>query len=65
MKLYHRYRVHRLFSGEGHVQDTEDGLNLEGFYGAIGVSFLVLREPLDWLKVNVADDEDKVEALAL
>ncbi|MGD1863207.1 MAG: fatty acid desaturase family protein [Phormidesmis sp.] len=65
VKLYHRYRVHRLFSGEGHVQDTEDGLNLEGFYGAIGVSFLVLREPLDWLKVNVADDEDKVEALAL
>lgn len=52
VKLYHRYRVQRLFSDEGHVQDTEAGLSLEGFYGAIGVSFLVLREPLDWLKLE-------------
>lgn len=49
IKGYHKYRTHRLFSGEGHVEDTDTGINLELFYGAIGVSFLVLREPLDWL----------------
>ncbi|MEL6160852.1 MAG: fatty acid desaturase [Cyanobacteria bacterium J06627_32] len=60
--LYHQHRVKRLFSGEGHVQDTSDGLSLEGFYGAIGVSFLVLREPLDWLKLP---DEDSNSELKL
>ena len=60
--LYHRYRVKRLFSGEGHVQDTADGLSLDGFYGAVGVSFLVLREPLDWL--TLPDDENSSELQA-
>ncbi|MEO1619589.1 MAG: fatty acid desaturase [Cyanobacteria bacterium J06632_3] len=61
VKLYHRFRVHRLFSDEGHVQDTDNGLNLEGFYGAIGVSFLVLREPLDWLTLNPSQTEKTPE----
>ncbi|MEL6855444.1 MAG: fatty acid desaturase, partial [Cyanobacteria bacterium J06607_13] len=54
-----QYRVKRLFSGEGHVQDTAEGLSLDGFYGAVGVSFLVLREPLDWL--TLPDDENSGE----
>ena len=62
VKLYHRYRVHRLFSDEGHVQDTETGLNLAGFYGAVGVSFLVLREPLDWLTLKSPKNESIVES---
>ena len=64
VKLYHRYRVHRLFSGEGHVQDTDTGLNLDGFYGAIGVSFLVLRAPLDWLKLGSSKAEHMTEPAA-
>ncbi len=63
VKLYHRYRTQRLFSDEGHVEDTETGLNLEGFYGAIGVSFLVLREPLDWLKLKTAEENNQLSAV--
>ncbi|MGB8699227.1 MAG: fatty acid desaturase [Thermosynechococcaceae cyanobacterium] len=48
---YHRFRVYRLFNGQGKVMDTDKGLNLEHFVGGIGVSFLILREPLDWLKM--------------
>lgn len=39
---YHRYRLHRIFSGQGQVLDDQGNRNLETFYGAIGVSFLVL-----------------------
>ena len=52
---YHRYRIHRLFNGQGTVTDTEQGLNLDQFVGAVGVSFLLSREPLDWLKLPAAD----------
>ena len=52
VKGYHQYRVRRLFSGQGDVSDTETGVDLSLFFGAIGVSFLVLREPVDWLKVG-------------
>lgn len=42
---YHRYRIARLFEGQGEVVDTsERGLNLDRFIGAVGVSFLVQRE---------------------
>ena len=52
IKNYHRFRILRLFAGEGTVVDTAEGLNLDTFYGAIGVSFLLLREPLDWLGIS-------------
>jgi fatty acid desaturase len=48
---FHQFRVHRLFSDQGAVIETENGVSLEQFVGAIGVSFLVAREPLDWLKL--------------
>lgn len=39
---YHRYRISRLFSGQGQAVDDEGKRQLETFYGAIEVSFLVL-----------------------
>lgn len=39
---YHRFRISRIFSGQGQAVDTEGKLQLETFYGAIEVSFLVL-----------------------
>ncbi len=47
---YHRFRVHRLFNDQGTVVDTETGLNIDQFVGGIGVSFLLAREPFDWLE---------------
>lgn len=52
---YHRFRVHRLFNGQGVVAETENGLDLDQFVGAVGVSFLFSREPLDWLKLPEPD----------
>ncbi|MBW4661889.1 MAG: fatty acid desaturase [Drouetiella hepatica Uher 2000/2452] len=52
VRNYHQFRIHRLFHGGGAVADISTGLNLEQFSGGVGVSFLVLREPLDWLKLN-------------
>jgi fatty acid desaturase len=46
---YHRYRIYRLFNGQGEVVATEKGLNLDNFVGGVGVSFLFSREPYDWL----------------
>jgi fatty acid desaturase len=39
---YHRYRVQRVFSGQGTAIDAQGNPNLETFYGGIEVSFLVL-----------------------
>lgn len=39
---YHRFRVSRIFSGQGTAIDEAGNLNLEGFYGGVEVSFLVL-----------------------
>lgn len=39
---YHRFRVSRIFSGQGSAIDAAGNLNLENFYGGIEVSFLVL-----------------------
>jgi fatty acid desaturase len=39
---YHRFRISRLYSGQGTAIDESGRLNLEGFYGGIEVSFLVL-----------------------
>lgn len=39
---YHRFRISRIFSGQGQAVDTEGKLQLETFYGGIEVSFLVL-----------------------
>ncbi|MBE9189268.1 fatty acid desaturase [Gloeocapsopsis crepidinum LEGE 06123] len=38
---YHRFRITRLFSDQGTAIDSQGNLQLETFYGAIGVSFLV------------------------
>ncbi len=51
VKNYHRFRVHRLFHGQGTVSGIDE-LNLDQFSGGIGVSFLVLSEPLDWLNLK-------------
>jgi fatty acid desaturase len=39
---YHQFRLSRVFSEQGEVVNSESGLVLDQFYGAIGVSFLVL-----------------------
>jgi fatty acid desaturase len=52
IKNHHQFRIYRLFNGQGSVTDTSEGLNLQKFVGGIGVSFLILREPLDWLKIT-------------
>lgn len=52
VKNYHQFRIHRLFHGGGTVVDTDKGLNFKQFSGGVGVSFLILREPLDWLKLE-------------
>lgn len=39
---YHHYRISRIFSGQGRGVDEQGNLQLEKFYGAIEVSFLVL-----------------------
>ncbi|XGV95295.1 MAG: fatty acid desaturase [Leptolyngbya sp. BL-A-14] len=39
---YHRYRISRLYSGQGRGIDEQGNRSLETFYGAIEVSFLVL-----------------------
>lgn len=61
IKNYHQFRVHRLFSKEGHVTEADGELNLDTFYGAIGVSFLVLREPLDWLQLKNSTPNQDLE----
>lgn len=38
---YHRFRIQRIFWGQGKVDREQDQLNINQFYGAIGVSFLV------------------------
>jgi fatty acid desaturase len=49
---YHKFRIYRLFNGQGEVIDTDQGLKLDNFVGGVGVSFLILREPLSWLKLS-------------
>lgn len=38
---YHRFRLSRIYSGQGLAVDEAGQLQLETFYGAVGVSFLV------------------------
>ena len=38
---YHRFRVERIFSGQGQAADEQGNLELDTFYGAVGVSMLV------------------------
>ncbi|MBD2463543.1 fatty acid desaturase [Oscillatoria sp. FACHB-1407] len=54
VKNYHQFRIHRLFNNGGTVIDSEQGLDLDSFVGAVGVSFLILREPLEWLNLTVS-----------
>ncbi len=39
---YHRFRISRIFSGQGTAVDADGNLSLADFYGGIEVSFLVL-----------------------
>ena len=49
---YFHYRIHRLFNGQGTVERQDNGLNLDSFKGAAGMSFMLLREPFDWLRIS-------------
>jgi fatty acid desaturase len=49
---YFRYRIYRLFHGQGTVERREKGLNLDSFKGATGMSFMLLRQPFDWLDIS-------------
>lgn len=62
IKNYHQFRMQRLFGEKSDVTETDDRLDFETFYGDIGVSFLVLREPLDWLKLKVLQTNEELEA---
>ena len=52
LKNYFRYRVHRLFHGQGNVEKTAQSLDIEQFTGASGMSFMLLRKPFDWLHLS-------------
>ncbi|MFB2771880.1 fatty acid desaturase [Pelatocladus sp. BLCC-F211] len=41
LKNYHRFRVARLVKGQGKAVDEQGDFNLDTFYGAVAVSFLV------------------------
>jgi len=49
---YFRYRTHCLKYGQGNVDRTRNGLDVNEFFGATGMSFLILRKPFDWLKLT-------------
>ncbi|MEM7772522.1 MAG: fatty acid desaturase [Cyanobacteria bacterium P01_A01_bin.37] len=55
IKNYHQFRLQRLFGEKSKVIEADNGLNFESFYGDIAVSFLVLREPLDWLRLDAGE----------
>ncbi|HIK18420.1 MAG TPA: fatty acid desaturase [Leptolyngbyaceae cyanobacterium M33_DOE_097] len=42
LKNYHRFRVSRIFMGQGEVSPQPNGYQIERFFGAIEVSFLVI-----------------------
>jgi fatty acid desaturase len=41
LRNYHRFRVDRIFLGQGQAADERGNLQLDTFYGAVGVSMLV------------------------
>ncbi|HEY9620427.1 MAG TPA: fatty acid desaturase [Crinalium sp.] len=43
LKNYHQFRVSRIFSGQGRAVDGDRNPTPDTFYGAIGVSFLVMN----------------------
>jgi fatty acid desaturase len=38
---FHRFRIHRIFSDQGQAADEQGNLQLDSFYGAVGISMLV------------------------
>ncbi len=42
VRNYHRFRVSRIFSGQGSARDAAGNPSLDAFYGAVEVSLLVL-----------------------
>ncbi|WP_013334622.1 fatty acid desaturase family protein [Gloeothece verrucosa] len=52
LKNYFRYRLYRLFQGQGIVARNEHGLILDNFAGATGMSFMILRKPFDWVQLS-------------
>lgn len=53
---YHRFRILRLFNRQAIPHATNENFDLAQFVGSVGVSFLILREPLHWLKVKSLHD---------
>jgi fatty acid desaturase len=51
---YHRFRVFRLLDRQAVPNQTNQDFNLDQFIGSVGVSFLILREPLHWLKLPMS-----------
>jgi fatty acid desaturase len=49
---YHRFRIARLFNRQAIPHETKENFDLDQFVGSVGVSFLILREPLHWLKIK-------------
>ncbi|MBW4607837.1 MAG: fatty acid desaturase [Hassallia sp. WJT32-NPBG1] len=41
LRNYHRFRLYRIFLGQGEAVNKQGNLNMSRFYGAVGVSFLV------------------------
>jgi fatty acid desaturase len=51
---YHRFRIPRLFNRQAIPHETYESFELEQFIGSVGVSFLILREPIQWLKLPIS-----------
>ena len=64
VKNYHRFRMQRLFGEKSGVVEIADRLDFSEFHGDIGVSFLLLREPLDWLKLKALRMDNETEVIA-
>jgi hypothetical protein len=40
-----------LFNRQAIPHETHESFELEQFIGSVGVSFLILREPIQWLQI--------------
>ena len=52
LKNYCRYRTRRLFDGQGIVKRSSTTIGSDQFFGATGMSFMLLRQPFDWLNTD-------------
>lgn len=49
---YHRFRISRIFTGQGKAIDGERGSRIQEFYGAIEVSFLVVPAQMQQVRIE-------------